>query len=169
MEAKKVDILDLSSFLLNHFIKNEIEINPLKLQKVLYYIQAWHLVYFKKQNIFDDLPEAWVNGPVYRKVFDKYKNFRMYDRFYIKSKNNIENFYTESKKNLNLTGEQWKFLDAILLHYGTMSHEKLVCLTHLEEPWNNARKGIEPFAYSNQSISIDDMYKYYSKLKKKDS
>jgi uncharacterized phage-associated protein len=168
MKAKKVDVIDLSSFLINYSIKNEIELNHLKLQKLLYYIQAWHLVYFEKQNIFDDLPEAWVNGPVYRRVYDEFKNWRMYDEFCIKDecKNKFDDYFTQSKEKLELTEEQWKYLDSILTHYSTMSHERLVYLTHLEDPWNNARKGIEPFTYSNQIISEEDMFNYYSKLLK---
>jgi uncharacterized phage-associated protein len=164
MEAKKIDIIDLSIFLIYHFLKNEISLNPLKLQKILYYIQAWHLVYFSNQDLFDDEPEAWVNGPVYRKVYNEFKGWRLYDSFHVRNDKDIGEEYKKSLEKLSICEEQLEFLASILNHYGTMSHDKLVYLTHVEEPWNNARKGIEPFTYSDQKISKKDMFNYYSKL-----
>ena len=45
-----------------------------------------------------------------------------------------------------------------------MSHDRLVYLTHSQRPWNNARKGLAAFEYSNQVIELDDMYYYYSEM-----
>ena len=45
-----------------------------------------------------------------------------------------------------------------------MSHDRLVFLTHSQFPWNNARKGLAPFEYTDKKISLDDMYNYYSEL-----
>ena len=47
---------------------NGYTINPLKLQKLLYFIQAWHIALFEKNTLWEELPEAWVNGPVYRSI-----------------------------------------------------------------------------------------------------
>ncbi len=42
-----------------------LSISPLKLQKLLYYIQAWFMVFYGRDNtLFRDVPQAWVNGPV---------------------------------------------------------------------------------------------------------
>jgi len=163
MENNKVDILLLSDFILFYFIKNEITINHLKLQKLLYYIQSWHMVYFNRHTLFDDVPEAWVNGPVYRKVYDKFKEAGNYNNFDLeeKYKDQIDLKFQEIKNDMNLNDEQLKFLDAIFKHYGIMSHDKLVYLTHNEEPWNIARNGLGPFDYSNNIISHDMMYEYY--------
>ena len=57
-----------------------VSISPLKLQKLLYYIQAWHMVYFDKQSLFDEEPEAWVNGPVYRQIYDEFKDLGIYEQ-----------------------------------------------------------------------------------------
>ena len=52
-----------------------LSISPLKLQKLLYYIQAWFMVFYGRDNtLFRDVPQAWVNGPVYPAIYHIYKN-----------------------------------------------------------------------------------------------
>ncbi len=164
MKGNKIDIKELYSFILLYFIKNEITINHLKLQKILYYIQAWHLVYFEKNPLFDDMPEAWVNGPVYRKVYDELKLLgTAYNEFQLKKtySEDLDEEFVKQKDKLNLEKEQLEFLEAIFKHYGTMTHEKLVFMTHSELPWNEARKGLGIFDYSNNTIKHEIMYDYY--------
>ncbi|MDR1098359.1 MAG: DUF4065 domain-containing protein, partial [Tannerella sp.] len=45
-----------------------------KLQKILYYIKAWGVVYFDEGVIDDDF-EAWIHGPVCPSVYQEYKHF----------------------------------------------------------------------------------------------
>lgn len=162
----KVRINDISDFVLFYCIKNEIPINHLKLQKVLYYTQAWHLVYFDKFAIFDDLPEAWVNGPVYKSVYNQFKSKGKYENFELAEqyRDKIDDLFYAAKQKLVLDEKQWQFLQAVLDKYALMSHEKLVMLTHSEKPWNEARAGLGLFDYSNNTISLDSMYSYYHNL-----
>ena len=48
-----------------------------------------------------------------------------------------------------------------------MSHDRLVYLTHSQRPWNNARKGLDAFEYTDEKIDLNDMFDYYSKSIKK--
>lgn len=48
-------------------------ITPLKLQKLLYYAQAWSLVFRGKALFYEDI-EAWVHGPVIPLVYQRYKH-----------------------------------------------------------------------------------------------
>lgn len=50
-------------------------ITNLKLQKLLYYSQAWHLAIYDEP-LFQDRIEAWVHGPVVPSVFREYRSFR---------------------------------------------------------------------------------------------
>ena len=170
--VRKVDIQDLARYTILRLIQNGNTICPLKLQKVLYYMQAWHLVYFKRENtLFEDVPEAWVNGPVYRQVYDTYKNIGIYDQIMLQNVNSTEETLTEDisklRDKLGLSQNQYEFIESILRHYGTMSHDRLVFLTHSQRPWNDARIGLEPFEYTDQKISLDTMFDYYSKSIKK--
>ena len=144
---------------------------PLKLQKILYYIQAWHLVYFD-DDIYDGLePEAWVNGPVYRDVYNVYRDTGIYDMLGLSvlniDVNNLENEVRSKKDQLGLNDNQNDYLDSIYSHYGSMSHDRLVYLTHSEKPWNTARVGVSPIEYSKEKISIEVMKEYYKSLSDK--
>ncbi len=50
------------------------EITPLALQKLLYYSQGFNKA-FSNVFLFSEDCEAWVHGPVYRYVYDKYRSF----------------------------------------------------------------------------------------------
>ena len=61
----KVKITTLAGYILKHFGP----MSHLKLQKILFYCQAYHLAYFDKA-LFNEDFEAWVHGPVCRDVSD---------------------------------------------------------------------------------------------------
>lgn len=169
-----IDIKDIAKYTILRLTQQGQTICPLKLQKILYYIQAWHFVYFDA-NIFgdNDIPEAWVNGPVYRCVYDQYKHIPIYNNISIDSLGISPEQLCETLDKehllLDLDKEQNDFLSAIFMHYGSMSHDKLVYLTHSEKPWNAARIGLDPIEYSNNHISLEEMKSYYSKLYKKNN
>lgn len=155
-----MNIKDIAEFTLLYFWENGISVCPLKLQKILYYIQAWHLVYFNKEMLFGEKPEAWVNGPVYRSIYNQFKHIGIYDQI---TNDNVDLKLSlkEMKEKLMLDKDQESFLEAIYQNYGTMSHDKLVFLTHAEKPWSEKREGLSPFDYSDEELSIDTMYSYY--------
>lgn len=126
------------------------------------------MVYFGKQTLFDEEPEAWVNGPVYREVYEEYKNIGIYDQihpsFYQLTQDTLEEEVHFLHDKMALNQNQWDFLEATYAHYGMMDHDRLVMLTHSERPWNTARKGLAPFEYSDQKISLNEMYDFYKGL-----
>ena len=64
----------IDSIILSKFIIDKLDVvSHLKVQKLLYYINAWHMVYFNDPIIEDDF-EAWVHGPVSRKVYSNLKD-----------------------------------------------------------------------------------------------
>jgi uncharacterized phage-associated protein len=142
-----------------------VSINPLKLQKLLYYIQSWHIVKFEKNILFEEMPEAWVNGPVYRPIYDKYK------ATFFRNENFPNNFdekklsqkLSENLENLNLSDDKQKLVFSVLDAYGKLSDERLVLMTHSEEPWNEARRGLSPIERSEKKISPDTIFNYYTK------
>lgn len=161
------DIRNIAQYTIVRLLQNGNTICHLKLQKILYYLQAWYLVYFNHNLLFEDAPEAWVNGPVYRVIYDIYKDKGMYNQFSMDSIIPIgeseHTFISNVLASMRLTNDDLAFTEAIFKHYGTMSHDYLVYLTHSQQPWNEARKGLQPFEYTDQKISFDIMYSYYSK------
>lgn len=151
-----------------------ISVSPLKLQKVLYYQQAWHMVFFNEENtLFSDVPQAWVNGPVYPTIYKKYKeavpgmcdhlNFSHLDT-------NDTDAPTEAKSlasRMNLTQDEIDLTQNVIQLYGAKSQNQLVFLTHCEKPWSEKRKGLRPYDYSDSEISLHTMYTYYSDRYKK--
>ena len=70
----KVALNKMSEYVILFCQNLGVTISPIKLQKLLYYIQSWHIAKLDKELLFDSLPEAWVNGPVYRDVYNCYKD-----------------------------------------------------------------------------------------------
>ena len=63
MENNLYDINLIADYTIS---KNESSIMHFKVQKLLYYIQAWSLSILDKP-LFDGDFEAWVHGPVYKR------------------------------------------------------------------------------------------------------
>jgi uncharacterized phage-associated protein len=55
--------------------ERSIEMTNLKLQKLLYYCQAWYLAFLGKP-LFGERIEAWIHGPVVPPVFGSFKEHR---------------------------------------------------------------------------------------------
>ena len=145
---KKVDSIELAKYVICRMKAKGKTINHLKLQKLLYYIQAWHLVYTDEPLIEDEF-EAWLHGPVLRKVWNYYKRYSVM----------LDDLPCEENCNIDITEEQKQIIDDVLDEYGEKTGYYLECLTHVETPWLEARKKGE-----NTPIALLEMKKYYSKL-----
>jgi uncharacterized phage-associated protein len=121
----------------------------MKLQKLLYYCQAWSLVWDEKP-LFHEQVEAWANGPVVREVFNEHRNMFTIDR--------------ASGDHSKLSSIQKETIDSVLSYYGDKPSQWLSDLTHMEDPWKNARAGLAPGERSNRVISHASMMEYYSSL-----
>lgn len=125
-------------------------LDAMKLQKLLYYSQAWSLVWDGKP-LFSSKIEAWANGPVVREVFKAYQSqYRVSDARF------------GNKDALNPIEKNT--VDAILKFYGRKSGFYLSQLTHQERPWKEARAGIAPGDPSDREITKAAMLEYYGSL-----
>jgi len=142
-----------------------VSISPLKLQKLLYYIQSWHIAKLDKEQLFDTLPEAWVNGPVYREVYNQFKTtfFRNENILTELDELQLSEQLQLKQSELNLEESQLKLINTVLEAYCKLSDERLVLLTHSEEPWNEARIGLSPIERSENKLSIETIYKYFNR------
>ena len=66
--------LDISRYIINYCNDHDIEISNLKLQNLLYYIQAAFLVEYKKPAFFQNII-AWQYGVLIEDVNQEYKRF----------------------------------------------------------------------------------------------
>ncbi|GAB2841398.1 Panacea domain-containing protein [Ferruginibacter profundus] len=131
-------------------------ISPLKLQKLVYYAQAWHYTIFDTP-LFDEKIEAWVNGPV---VPSLYKRFvATHTKHSIIDVENMALSVPEFEPNTKV------LLDEIYRIYGERSASYLENLTHSEQPWIKARGILPPFASCKDEITLASMKEYYSPLR----
>jgi len=145
-----VNVFDVVKYILNK--KNNI--TAMKLQKLVYYCQAWSIVWDSKP-LYKENIEAWVNGPVVRELYKKHKG--MYE---IKKDSSIANLGDASKLNEN----QKETIDAVIKYYGDRSSQWLSDLTHKEDPWRKAREGLLDGERGNRIISLASLEEYYSSL-----
>jgi len=155
-QMKTIDSLRLAMYILAKFGS----MNHLKIHKLIYYIEAYHLAYFGV-SIIDDEFEAWVHGPVVTKLWHKFKDkANVYDGLVIRQKYKIP-IIKELKEGLNRN--QYEFINAVLTEFNKRTPYQLECLTHSEWPWVQARKGIKPHRPSSNKISKGIMKSYYKK------
>ena len=167
MQAK-CDIKDMARYLGLSMLSKGLSVSPLKLQKMLYYTQSWYMVFFGRENtLFEDNPQAWVNGPVYPAIYYEYKDKTddMCGHLHAKDFGCTDETLAEEAAKLamkmGLTKDEMECIDSIVMLYGSKSQNQLIFMTHAESPWADQRKGLSPFDYSQNQISLDSMYEYY--------
>lgn len=162
---ENANILDVARLVVLAASQKGIGVTPLKLQKLLYYLQAWNLVFFNTP-VFQEEPEAWVNGPEYRKVYDHYKAYQMFEFIKITSeeKAQLDERVAQMMRTIGFVHEQQELFEEVLSKYGKMSSADLGLRTHNEDPWKNARNGLGIFDYSNNVITHASMAQYYCSL-----
>ncbi|PSR28652.1 MAG: hypothetical protein C7B46_18995 [Sulfobacillus benefaciens] len=135
-----------------HYILERLgSMSAMKLQKFVYYAQAWSLVWDERP-LFEEDIEAWPNGPV---VPDLY---RIHSEKFLVSPNDVKG---DSCRLDNVARET---IDAVLDFYGAHTAQWLSDLTHQEWPWLHARQGIPHGTRSHTIITPASMHEYYSGL-----
>lgn len=126
-------------------------LSTMKLQKLCYYAQAWALVW-DDAPLFDEEFHAWANGPVCRELF-----FKTQGRYSVTADD-------ETGGEGDLTDEQKDTIDKVIEYYGQHDAQWLSQLTHLEAPWNEARRGVPPGVGCDNIITKESMASYYGSL-----
>jgi len=151
---KTLKVQDVGRYFLYLANQEKEPITNKKLQKLVYYAQAWSLVLNNKK-LFNEPIEAWVHGPAVRSLYIQYKKF-VFEPIQEEIKADTLNISEEAK---NLLNKVWKA-------YGKLDAGYLEILTHSEVPWREAREGLQHYESSNNEISLKTMKIYYSeKLK----
>lgn len=117
-------------------------ITHLKLQKLLYFVQAICFMVFGKR-AFPEKILAWPYGPVVKEVYQKYKQNRAGE---IKSESSVK----------HISSGMYHIIDEIVNCYGSIEATKLIDFTHEEDPWINTE--------IDNEISVDLIKNYYRKV-----
>lgn len=154
-KVKLVSALAVAEYFLNKANSEKKSITNKKLQKLVYYAQAWSLVLTGKR-LFSDKIEAWVHGPAVKSLYVVYKKFGFSA---INKVADAEVIKTIPKKSKDMLDNIWSV-------YGKFDANYLEMLTHSETPWRDARMGLSGAENSDREISLDSMKVFYSeKLK----
>lgn len=134
--------LEVARFVIEYCRKNGLLMSNLKLQKVLYFIQAEFLVRNGEPCFFERI-EAWPFGPVVSNVYHEYKTFGSSNIY-----SNLSNFYDIAEEDRNIIKD-------IVKACNRFSATQLVELTHNQAPWKNA------YNNGNRIITNDSILEYF--------
>jgi putative zinc finger/helix-turn-helix YgiT family protein len=132
------------------------EITPLALQKLLYYSQGFNKA-INNGYLFEEDCEAWVHGPVYRNVYDLYKEYGY---------NPIEEELHEYEFSL-LNNSEKELLNSIINNFGCYSGKVLENMTHIETPWKVTRIGLGEKETSSRIIDKQLIESYFNEIREK--
>ena len=146
--VKMASVHDVAKYILD----KKGSITTMKLQKLVYYCQAWALAW-DEIPLFDEDFQAWANGPVCVQLYNKHKGL-----FEVSA-----NMYKDEKVHCFTEGEQ-ETMDIVLRDYGDETPHYLSELTHKERPWREARGNTPLGEPSSSVISKEIIRDYYSGL-----
>ena len=126
----------------------------LKLQKLLYYVQAWSYG-INKTPMFNGDFEAWIHGPVNRDIYNRFN-----PRKYLSSEINVDDCLNQ---NVSIPSEDAEFVDFILENYLKYSGAELERLSHSEMPWIKTRRNLNVNERRDKIIAPELMIEYYGK------
>ncbi len=148
--TKILKALDVGRYFIYLANQEKEPITNKKLQKLVYYSQAWSLV-LNGNKLFKEPIEAWVHGPAVRSLYVEYKKFGF---------NSINEEIDEASIKITTKGRE--LLDEIWKVYGKLDAGYLEMLTHSEQPWQEARSGLQGSENSDNEISTKVMKSFYS-------
>ncbi len=142
------NVLDVAAYILSRTGS----ISTWKLQKLVYYSQAWHSTW-RDVPLFNETIEAWANGPVCPNLYAKHRG-----EFTVSA--------IQDGEPTALTAEEKLDCDTVISFYSNYSGQQLSDISHAEDPWRDARRGLAPNERGNKQITLEAMTEYYGSLKK---
>jgi len=144
-KKRKLTCFDVAQYFLSMVDEDEGDyMTNLKLQKLLYYAQGFHLSCYDTP-LFDENIEAWAHGPVIPELYFEYREFGP-TPIPIPEDIDFAKFDDETRK----------FLDEIYSIFGQYSAWKLREMTHGEPPWQEANN-----IGNNTIISHESLKDYF--------
>ena len=136
------NVSDIAQYLIHYAnLEEDGMMTNLKLQKLLYYIQGFHLAIFDKP-IFDEEIKAWQYGPVVEPVYYLYKKY---------GRNALPELDDFNPEIIGVTDRE--LIDEVYGVYGKYTGTVLANITHQEKPWISTEL--------NQTITHDLMRDYF--------
>lgn len=138
------NVLEVCRHIINYSNKKDYGISNLKLQKILYFVQAYFLIISDGERpCFNEKIEAWDFGPVVPKAYHEFKKYGSGDIPTIttilvrEDENDIWNFDRMPYLDDKITRQDKGKIDAVVDLFSDYSATDLVTLTHQQSPWKD--------------------------------
>lgn len=153
-------VLDVCRHVINYSNQKGYGISNLKLQKILYFIQAYFLIE-ESHPCFQEKIEAWDFGPVVPEAYQEYKQYGACNippiTSYIYFDNqNIWNSRRVAYVDNSISLKDKKLIDSVVDKFSNYSANDLVALTHSQSPWIDAY-----VPYANNEITLRSIKEYF--------
>lgn len=135
-----------------HFAQEHGDVmTPLKLQKMVFYADAWYMALNGGAELVSDKFEAWVHGPVARDLYARFADYKWQP-------------ITAEIACPDLPGDIQDHLDEIYQVFGGYSAYQLEQMTHQEEPWLSARGDIAANAPCREHLDKKLTAEFYRRM-----
>ncbi|HDY7656851.1 TPA: SocA family protein [Vibrio vulnificus] len=139
---------DIANWFINYFDQESGDvITHLKVQKLLYYAEAWTQLLLDRELFKEDM-EAWAHGPVVRSVYNAFRG-------------NSWDPLQATREAISIDSEVENVLLQVVESYGEASAKTLERMTHNDEPWIAARGDAAPEERCNTVISKAHIKQYF--------
>ena len=145
--------LDIAKWFIAWADDEDADLSNLKLQKLLYYAQGWHIALTGRQLFTEDL-QAWSHGPVVPQVYRAFRDFGTADI-------RLANIGVADSDEFSwdqIEPETGEFLVRVWNTYGGYGAWALRNMTHDEAPWRDHFHADE----RNVVIPSEDLAKYFT-------
>jgi len=145
------EVLDISRYIINKSISDKTPISNLKLQKLLFYVQAYFLVETGSQ-LFSESLVSWKYGPVVIEAYDEFKSFgaleivdpiEEYTEFEFSDDSFKLNIKTERFNENIIENNIKECINEVVESYESYNAIQIMRKTHQEDPWLNTENGSE--------------------------
>lgn len=156
-------VLDVCRYIINYSNENDYGISNLKLQKILYFVQAFFLISSESKNpCFVEKIEAWDLGPVVPEAYHEYKQYGSGDiptitSYFNFDEENIWNSERVEYKGTVIEEKDCLLIDQVVDKFADYAAADLVWLTHRQAPWKEAYT-----PKKNNEITIEAIRRYFN-------
>jgi len=127
-------------------------LSHMRLQKLLYYAQAWSLT-LRGKPLFTSAIEAWVHGPVVRAVYPQFADY-----------GDSPIPFHEASAADGLNDDDKALIESVWRGYRRFSATQLRRMTHRERPWLEARTGCGSDESSQAEIPHEAIRRYFTQV-----
>ncbi|BDS17298.1 DUF4065 domain-containing protein [Clostridium perfringens] len=116
-------VVDVANYIINYSHEIGGSLTNLKLQKILYYVDAAFLVDTGSACFYEDF-EHWRHGPVVPEIYSKYRKY-------------LNSPIEEQQEDSNISNEDREIINRVIEGNIKKDPWELVKRTHEEDPWVN--------------------------------